>query len=94
MAVFKSKTIVAFHAFVILVTECYFFVNMILYSQGNAFNSAKIWGEITSYMTIREMSDWLQIMSEAGWRAQTNRILKNYLESPEQQTDGVGLGLH
>lgn len=34
-------------------------------------------------MTIREMSDWLQIMSEAGRRAQTNRILKNYLESPE-----------
>lgn len=94
MAVFKSKTIVAFHVFVILVTECYFFVNMILYSQGNAFNSAKIWGEIRSYMTIREMSDWLQIMSEAGRRAQTNRILKNYLESPEQQTDGVGLGLH
>lgn len=94
MAVFKSKTIVAFHVFVILVTECYFFVNMILYSQGNAFNSAKIWGEITSYMTIREMSDWLQIMSEAGRRAQMNRILKNYLESPEQQTDGVGLGLH
>lgn len=46
-------------------------------------------------MTIREMSDWPQIMSEAGQRAQTNRILKNYLhQSPEQQTDGVGLGLH